>query len=56
MRRLEISEDLHFLLENLRKERKKKPLSCMNTVTEWVESIVGHLSVGPEFACVGLPA
>lgn len=54
VRRLEVSENLYFLLENLRKERKT--VSCMNTVTKWGESVTMCLSVGPEFAFVGLPA
>lgn len=46
-------EGLYFLLENLRKERNI--LSCINTVTEWGKSITESFSVGPKFACVGIP-
>lgn len=56
MRRLEISEDFCFILENLRKKRNQTHLSCVNINTKWGESIARCLSAGLEFAGVGLPA
>jgi len=49
-----MSRDLYFLLENLGKEWNI--FSCINTVTGWGESIVGRLSIGPEFAYGELPS
>lgn len=56
MRRLEVSEDLCFLWENLRKKRYKNCLSCLNRDTEWEEYVARCISAGLEFAGAGLPA